>query len=67
MLAHGLRDHGWIELPVTTEHAAGVRPLPELHRDPFDRILIAQAHAERLTLLTHDHQVAQYPGSIALV
>ena len=41
--------------------------LPPLHKDPFDRILIAQATVEGITLLTADSTVAQYPGSIHLV
>lgn len=66
-LAAGLRSHGWAELPITSLHAIQVGLLPEIHRDPFDRILIAQAHAEHLTLLTHDPIVARYPGPIELV
>lgn len=66
-LAAGLRSHGWGELPVTASHAIQVGLLPDLHRDPFDRILIAQAHIEHLTLLTHDPLVARYPGPIELV
>jgi PIN domain nuclease of toxin-antitoxin system len=52
---------------VTGEHALAVESLPLLHRDPFDRILIAQSIAEGLTLLTADPQVAQYPGPIRRV
>jgi PIN domain nuclease of toxin-antitoxin system len=66
-LVAGLRSHGWTELPITAAHAAQVRLLPNLHRDPFDRILVAQAQIEHLTLLTHDGVVARYPGSIELV
>lgn len=66
-LAAGLRSHGWGELAVTAHHATQVGLLPQIHRDPFDRILIAQAAAERLTLLTHDATVARYPGPIELV
>lgn len=66
-LAVQLTRNGWLELPVTAQHAAGINVLPDLHRDPFDRVLIAQAHAERLTLLTRDRVVAAYPGQIELV
>lgn len=66
-LAAGLRSHGWGESPVTAAHAAQVALLPDLHRDPFDRILIAQARTEHLTLLTHDATLARYPGLIELV
>lgn len=66
-LAAGLRSHGWGELPMTAAHAIQVGLLPDVHRDPFDRILIAQAHTEHLTLLTHDTTIARYPGPIELV
>ena len=48
-------------LPVTLEHALRVQILPNHHRDPFDRILIAQAHSENLTILTNDPVFANYP------
>lgn len=47
-------------LAVTVGHAHGVRDLPLLHRDPFDRLLIAQARLERLTLLTRDQVISRY-------
>lgn len=56
--------HGYIELPVTAEHALRVDTLPLLHKDPFDRILIAQAKTEGITLLSADANVLQYEGSI---
>jgi len=49
-----LLSHGYRELPVSSEHAIAVGDLPMLHRNPFDRILIAQARVERITLLTGD-------------
>jgi PIN domain nuclease of toxin-antitoxin system len=49
-------------LPVTFEHAEATLELPTLHRDPFDRLLVAQASTEGLTLLTHDPQIRAYPG-----
>ena len=55
-----LPDMGLIELPVTAAHAAGVTSLPPIHRDPFDRLLIAQSLAEPLTLLTDDAILARY-------
>ena len=55
---------GYTELPVTSAHAAGVARLPLLHGDPFDRLLIAQAAAEGLTLLTLDAQILRYPGHV---
>lgn len=55
---------GYDLLAVSAEHAAGVEALPPLHADPFDRLLIAQALAEPLRLVTHDSTVAAYGGSI---
>ncbi len=67
LLRQGLLDNGYIELPITSEHAAAVADLPALHKDPFDRMLVAQAKAEGVLLLTSDRQVADYPGPIRLV
>lgn len=47
-------------LPITLGHAMGVGTLPNHHRDPFDRLLIAQAIAEDLVLITHDKQIDRY-------
>ncbi len=58
---------GFHELPVDGRHAALVRTLPPIHRDPFDRMLVAQAQIERLTLVTADAVLARYPGQIRLV
>lgn len=55
-------DSGFTELPVTLRHAEGVRALPSLHGDPFDRLLVAQAVAEGLTLVTRDPAVLAYPA-----
>ncbi|MEQ9453170.1 MAG: type II toxin-antitoxin system VapC family toxin [Phycisphaeraceae bacterium] len=52
---------GIVELPVGFEHAMGVRELPALHRDPFDRLLVAQAQAEGLVLVTRDEVLTRYP------
>ena len=54
-------DAGFSELPVVSAHALAIRHLPLLHRDPFDRLLIAQARHERLTLVTRDPDVRRYP------
>lgn len=64
LLRRGLMDNGYTELPITSEHALATEMLPPLHKDPFDRILIAQAIAEGITLLTVDSLVASYPGPI---
>jgi PIN domain nuclease of toxin-antitoxin system len=58
---------GYAELQVTAEHALRADTLPLLHKDPFDRLLIAQARAEGLVLLTGDAAVAQYQESVLLV
>jgi PIN domain nuclease of toxin-antitoxin system len=64
VLRRGLLDNGYEELPITSAHAVGLDALPPIHKDPFDRILVAQAQIEGLTLLTADEQVAKYPGAI---
>lgn len=56
--------HGYAELPVTAEHALRVNSLPMLHKDPFDRLLIAQARSEGILLLSGDAGVCQYQESI---
>ena len=66
-LRRGLVDNGYIELPIIAGHAVAVASLPHLHRDPFDRILIAQAGYEGLLLLTADARVAEYGGPVRLV
>ena len=60
----GLVDNGYLELPVTGDHAMALSILPPVHRDPFDRLLVAQAQVEGITLLTVDPRVAAYPGPI---
>lgn len=66
-LRDGLIQNGYRELVVRSEHALAVGRLPPLHKDPFDRILIAQAQVENVTLLTTDDKVACYPGPIQAV
>ncbi len=66
-LRRGLIDNGYIELPITSEHALAVSNLPPLHKDPFDRMLVAQALTEGLPLLTADATLAEYPGDVRLV
>jgi PIN domain nuclease of toxin-antitoxin system len=67
VLRRGLLDNGYSELPVVSEHAVAIIGLPMIHRDPFDRILIAQAVVEGIILLTADAIVAQYAGPIRRV
>jgi PIN domain nuclease of toxin-antitoxin system len=59
--------HGYTELPVTAEHALKIETLPLLHKDPFDRLLLAQAHTEGLLLLTVDASVLQYQDFVLSV
>ena len=59
--------NGYRELPVRSEHTVAVNELPPLHKDPFDRILIAQARAEGLLLLTVDKAVAKYGEGVRKV
>jgi PIN domain nuclease of toxin-antitoxin system len=66
-LRRGLRDNGWVELHLTSDHALAIERLAPLHRDPFDRMLVAQAGVEGITLLTADALVARYPGPIRQV
>jgi PIN domain nuclease of toxin-antitoxin system len=62
-----LLDKGYQELVLSSAHAVHLSDLPILHKDPFDRMLVAQATAEGITLLTSDSVVAAYPGPIQLV
>jgi PIN domain nuclease of toxin-antitoxin system len=62
-----LLDHDYVELAVTSEHAIAVLALPRLHRDPFDRLLIAQSMVEGIVLLTADPIMARYGGLVRQV
>jgi PIN domain nuclease of toxin-antitoxin system len=59
--------NGYRELPVSSEHSVAVLKLPPLHRDPFNRILVAQVRVARLTLLTVDKLVAKYGEGVRKV
>jgi PIN domain nuclease of toxin-antitoxin system len=59
-----LLESGYEEMAITGAHAAAVATLPDLHRDPFDRILVAQAIVEGVTLLTADQALLAYPGPV---
>ncbi|WP_433080356.1 type II toxin-antitoxin system VapC family toxin [Dactylosporangium sp. CA-052675] len=63
-LPERVRDAGFRPLPITAEHAIVAGRLPLLHRDPFDRMLIAQAQVEGLTLATRDPEIQKYDVSI---
>ncbi len=64
LLRRGLLDNGYMELAITSQHAVSIDALPPLHKDPFDRLLFAQALTEGVTLLTSDAQLAAYPGPV---
>ena len=64
LLRQALLEAGWRDLPVVAHHVLAVGQLPGLHRDPFDRLLLAQAQADGLLLITADQQLAQYPGPV---
>jgi PIN domain nuclease of toxin-antitoxin system len=63
-LRRGLLDNGWRELAITSEHAVATLDVPPLHKDPFDRILLAQSQVEGLALVTSDEFVARYAGHV---
>ena len=66
-LAEQVRDVGFRELPVTHAHAIAAGRLPPHHRDPFDRMLVAQAAAEGLTLVSRDESIAMYDVDVLKV
>lgn len=67
LLRRALLDGGWRELPIQADHALAVAQLPPLHRDPFDRLLLAQATVAGALLITADQQLGQYPGPVRLM
>lgn len=67
VLRRELLENGYGELTITADHALAVGLLPPIHKDPFDRILIAQALVEAITLLTSDPIVARYAGPVRAV
>ena len=67
LLRRGLLDNGYLELPISSLHTLNVAHLPIIHKDTFDRILVAQAEADGFLLLTADELVAQYAGPIRRV
>lgn len=67
LLRRGLVDNGYAELAITGEHVVAVGSLPTIHKDPFDRLMVAQSIVESMTLLTSDPLLAKYPGPIRKV
>jgi PIN domain nuclease of toxin-antitoxin system len=66
-LAAAVSASGFLELPISIRHAVGVARLPALHRDPFDRLLLAQALSEPLHLLTADSKLEPYSALVHLI
>lgn len=67
VLRRCLLDNGYSELSILSEHAVAIDAMPPIHKDPFDRLLVAQATVEGITLLTVDPKVAEYPGPVRRV
>lgn len=67
LFRRGLVENGYEELPIISSHTLAISHLPPIHRDPFGRILVAQAEYEGILLLTSDDVVARYPGPIKRV
>jgi PIN domain nuclease of toxin-antitoxin system len=67
LLRRSLLDNGYSELPILSDHVVAIDSLPLIHKDPFDRLLVAQATVEGIMLLTLDSVVAQYPGPVRTV
>ena len=67
VLRRGLLENGYSELAVTGAHAVAVDLLPPIHKDPFDRMLVAQAQTEGITLLSADKVLGRYPGPIVVL
>lgn len=64
LFRRGLIENGYAELPIISQHVLGLSHLPPIHKDPFDRILVAQAEYEGFLLLTADEKLARYSGPI---
>ena len=67
LMRSAMSDMGVIELPVRSEHAVRVTELPPVHRDPFDRLLVAQSLVEPMVLLTNDAVLARYGPVVRVV
>ena len=67
LLRRNLLENGYRELPITSNHAVAIDQLPDIHKDPFDRLLIAQSMVEGILLLTSNPTVAKYPAPVKLV
>jgi PIN domain nuclease of toxin-antitoxin system len=65
--AHAIEASGFEELPISARHAAAVATLPLHHADPFDRLILAQAHGEQLHLVTADPALAAYGQAVTVI
>lgn len=64
LVRRGLIDNGYREICISSEHAVGVRALPLIHKDPFDRLLISQSISEAITLVTADPVLSAYSNMV---
>ena len=67
VLRRNLLDNGFEEIAINSAHAISVEALPDIHKDPFDRMLLSQTLVEGVTLLTADSLMAQYPVALMSV
>lgn len=67
VLRRNLLDYGFEEIAINSAHTLAVEALPNLHKDPFDRMLVAQTIVEGITLMTADNAVAEYPVAVIRV
>jgi len=66
-LIGSIEESGFLTLPVTIQHAAYIHELPDIHKDPFDRMLVSQAICEPLKLITSDAILAKYYQNVLLI
>ena len=59
-IAENIARYGYIPIPITIPHAVAIAKLPEIHKDPFDRILVAQASVEKMKIITSDRYIGKY-------
>jgi PIN domain nuclease of toxin-antitoxin system len=67
VLRRNLLDYGFEEITINSAHTLAIEALPNFHKDPFDRMLIAQTIVEGITLMTADSAVAEYPVAVVRV
>ncbi len=67
IIHQALVENNYTELPITSNHAIAIQHLQKIHKDPFDRMLIAQAIAENMLLMTADQTIVKYPAPVLFV